>query len=407
MNAGTPLSRPDDDRSSSRPDARSRRAVLALAGAGLATGLAGCLGGSNGDGDGTDDGSGDGDGDGDGTSTGTDTNTPYPTVDVSYRGRFQRVGLAPAVNDAGVELGTWADDGLNVTYVTASGAQAAAKSVASGKDMFGNGGIAAVLQLIESGAPLTVIGQIAGPMGGVVSMADTGIEDWTDLEGKTIGVFPFGSTGPAAKAAMRRKDVDLSTITFQNIQPGAGQKLLLSGKLDGVVRYFPQILTRLEAQGEQARALKTADVLGHLGVTLYTRTKVVEKHPGRVERFVKGWLEAFEPWVTNVDKVIELYEPKAVGEFDPELERKTLPSLYASQAPPKETGLEHGKGWTPADRLQDTIDIFTEAGMLEGSVKPEDVYTNEFVERNHDLAVDTAELLYDRMEDFDVGPDYV
>lgn len=390
-----------------RPDHRfdrtSRRAVLALTGTTLATSLAGCLGGGQGTeqepvpGTAVD------------TTTPTDATTPEPEpmTSISYRGRFPRVGLAPAVNDAGIVLGTWEEQRLDVEYVTASGAQAAAKSVASGKDQFGNGGMAAVLQLIEKGAPLVVIGQIADPMAGIVSLQKTDITEWTDLEGKVVGQFPFGSTAPAAKVAMRREGVDVSKVTFQNIQPGSGQKLLLSGKLDAVVRYFPQMVERLEYEGTQANVLKTGASLDHLGVALYTRREFVEEQPDMVDRFVKGWLNAFQLWATDVDEVIDLYKPLAVGEFNEELERETLPGLYASHVPPKEMGKKYGKGWTPKDQLQNTLDVFESTDMLEGTLSPEDVYTNQFIEQNQELAIETAKTLYDALERYDVGPNYV
>lgn len=365
----------------------SRRSVLALAGAGAATSLAGCLGSA-------------------GPTQGLVFGKEMP--EITYRGRFKRVGLAPAVNDAGVELGSWEEQGLDVQYKTASGSKAAAKSVASGKDAFGNGGLAAVLQLIEDGAPLVVIGQILDPMGGIVSLEETGITSWTDLEGKVVGLYPFGSTGPAARAAMRTEGVDLEKVTFQNVQPGSALKLLLDGKIDAMIKYFPQMKVRLEYEGKQANVLKTSDPLDHLGVTLYTRRALVENNPERVDRFVKGWLNAFQIWATKVDQVVELYEPLAAGEFNTELERRTIPLLYSAQVPPKDVGTRYGKGWTPADQTRNTIEVFTDAGMLDGSVSPEEVYTNEFIERNRDLAIETAEKLYATLEqNYDVGPNYV
>lgn len=390
----------DDERSTR---GRSRRAILGMAGAGVVTAVAGCLGSANTIGnDTTTDTTTSRDTTTDDASTTTTANQP-----VTYRGRFKRVGLAPAVNDAGIAMGAWADQGLDVEYVTASGAQAAAKSVASGKERFGNGGIAAVMQLIESGAPLVVIGQIAGPMGGIVSLADTGIESWSDLEGKVVGMFPFGSTGPAAKAAMRTAGVDLSRVTFQNVQPGAGLKLLLNGNVDAMIKYFPQMKERLEYEGRSANVLKTEDQLGHLGVTLYTRRDVVADEPDLVDRFVKGWLHAIQLWATRTEEVLDLYAPLAAGDFNVELERRTLGALYASHAPSKDIGLAHGKGWTPPKKLQRTIDVFTEAGLIEGAVTPADVYTNRFIDQNQELAIETAKTLYETLENYDVGPNYV
>lgn len=327
--------------------------------------------------------------------------------DITYQGRFDRIGLAPAVNDAGVELGIWEEEGLSVSYETASGGQQAASAVSSGEARFGNADVAAVLQLAEKDAPLTIIGNIAGPMDGVVSLEGTPLDEWTDLEGLTVGVFPFGPTGAAAKAAMRREGVDLDTIEFQIMQPGNGQKLLLDGTLDAVVRYFPQIQTRLEDQGESVNVLKTADVLGHLGIMLYAHDDVIENHPGWVNSFVRGWLKSFQVWATDVDTVIELYKPLAVGEFNEELERKTLPALYSSQAPSRDIGEEYGKGWLVTEDMQNTIDVFADTELLDGDVEAEEVFTNRFIEQNRDLAVETAEALYGALESYDVGPDYL
>lgn len=362
---------------------RSRRAFLAAAGAGITASLAGC------------------------SALGTGNSSPEDLPDITYQGRFDRVGLAPAVNDAGVKTGTWEDEGLSVSYETASGGQQAASTVASGEAEFGNADVAPVLQLIENDAPLTIIGNIAGPIDGVVSLEGTPLSEWADLEGLTVGMFPFGSTGPAAKAAMRREGVDLDAIQFQNIQPGNGQRLLLDGSLDAVIRYFPQIKTRLEAQGESVNVLKTVDVLGHLGVMLYAHNDLVENQPDRVDAFVRGWLKAFQLWATDIDRVIELYKPLAVGEFDEDLERKTLPALYSSQAPSREIGDEYGKGWIRDEAMQNTIEAFSETELLDGDVTADEAYTNRFIEQNSDLAVETAQALYGALEDYDVGPDYL
>lgn len=368
------------------------------AGTGAAASLAGCIGGTNAGGspDSTTS-----------TTDGTTTTTQGPMPEIVYRGRFKRVGLAPAVNDAGVKHGIWKDQGLDVSYKTSSGGQAAAKSVANGKDQFGNGGITAVMQLVEQGAPLKVIGQIAGPMGGVVSLEKTDITDWSDLEGKTVGRFPFGATGPAAEAAMRRAGVDVDAVQFRNVQPGSGLKLLLNGTIDAMVKYFPQMSDRLEYEGHSANVLKTQDVLHHLGITLYTRQDVIDEHPDRVDAFVKGWLNAFQFWATHLDEAIDLYRPLMVGDVNMDLERETVPELYASQAPSKDIGLKHGKGWTPKEGVQRTIEVFSDTKLIDGTVAADDVYTNRFIENNQALAIETAKALYGALENYDIGPDYI
>lgn len=368
------------DRDSTEPTP-SRRQLLAAGGAVAAGGLSGCLG----------------------VIGGTDDEM----AEITYRHRYKRAGIGTGMNDAAVALGAWEDQGLDVSFETSSGSYAAAKSVAAGKDMFGNGGVAAPLGLRQQGEDLVILGQLYSPMGGVVSTGEHGIETWGDLEGKTIGTFPYGSSGPTAKAAMRRKGVDLSTITFQEIQPGSGYKFLTEGTIDAQVQWVTTVIPRLESNGYDPNVLVTGQVLDHLGVTLYTRRAVVDEQPDLVERFVRGWLEAYQIFADRVDKLLEIYKPKAIEGFDEDIAMASYPTYLAGAAPVESIGRQYGKGWIPPVKADETATIFEEAGLLDGAVSIDDAYTNEFVDRNRDYAVETAEALYDRLEDFDVGPDYL
>jgi NitT/TauT family transport system substrate-binding protein len=372
----------------------SRRGLLAAGGASAVAALAGCLGGSSGDGGSTPA----------GTATGTATETES-VESVSYRNRYKRVGIGTGMNDAAIATGLWEEEGLDVSFKPSSGSTAAAKAVASGKDTFGNGEAVAPLSLMEKAESLVVVGQLYDPLEGIVTTGEHGITTWTDLEGKTVGQSPQG--GNITKVALRRKGVDLSKIDFQNVQSGSGTQLLISGQIDASMKWFVLEEPRLKSRGYSPTVLPSAPVLNHLGVTLFTRQEVVDNQPELVNDFVRGWLKAHKLFATNVDKVFEVYEPKASEYFNPELNREALPTFHAAQAPPKSIGQEHGKGWIPSSKVERTIDVLEDADMLDGSLSTEAAYTNEFIERNEDLAVETANAIYDRLSEFDIGPDYV
>lgn len=380
---------------------RSRRAFLASAAA-ASVAVAGCTGTSSepaGDTPGT---TSEPSGDTTGTSPGSGA---MPSV--KYRHRFKFLGLGSAPNSAGVEMGLWEEEGVNVEFLPSSGSQAAAQSVAQGKDMFGNGETVAPLKLIQKGAPLTIIGQVIDPLGGVISLAETGIESWADLEGKTIGRFPWATTGKLAPQAMAKQGADPETVTWRNMQPGAQEKLLIQGEIDAAVAYFPQAEVRLQAKGHETNSLALSEVLPYLGVSLFTRDEIVENRPELVNRFVRGWLKANRVFATKLDRVVEI-QKNYVASFNEEVERKTVGPLYAARVPRRELGTEYGKGWTPPEALRGTQEVLHEAGMLEETRSIDTYYTNEYIERNRDLAVDTAKAYYERLsQDFDVGPNYV
>lgn len=326
-------------------------------------------------------------------------------TEVTFRHRYARTDIGAGAFDTAIEMGVWEDEGLDVSFKTSSGGQAAAKSVANGKDMFGNGGVSAPLGLSDQG--LVCIGQLYDPLGGILSLSETGIETWADLEGKTVGQFPFGGTAPVAKAAMREEGVDLSEITFKNLQPGTDNRLLIEGEIDASISYFVNDVAWFDKRGYTANVLKPSNVLDHLGVMLFTRQEAIENQPDVVDSFVRGWLRSYQIFANQIDKVIEIYKPKAVEGWDEEIQRESLPNYYSAMVPSKDIGQEKGKGWIQPSRMDETVTIFENADVLEDSVTPEDTYTNEFIDQNRDIAVESANEIYDRLKDFDVGPNHV
>ncbi|MEF8826718.1 MAG: ABC transporter substrate-binding protein [Halapricum sp.] len=325
--------------------------------------------------------------------------------DVSYRHRFERTGLASAVNDGGIKLGTWESEGLNVEFRESSGSQATVQSVQQGEDEFGNASTAAILQAIEEGGSLTAFGHVIEPMDGVVSLAESDITSWTDLEGKTVGVFPWSIQDGLAEVAMRQNGGDSDTLAFQNVQPGAHNTLLMEGELDANISYWPQSKVRLENKGYGVNTLDISSVLNHLGVCLFTRDELVENDPDLVNKFVRGWMKAHEKFVTDLEAVIDAHREQVV-EFDEELERQTLGPIYASRVPPKDIGQEHGKGWIPNEKMENTLSVLDEIDQLSGTLSAGEAYTNEFIEDNKELAVDTASVYYEELENnYEVGPE--
>ena len=363
----------------------TRRAFLAAGATAVLASVAGCTGG-------------------DGGSTSTPTESP-PSV--RYRHRYKRSGLDAAPNDAGVELGIWEEEGVEVDFVTSSGSQAAVKSVAQGNDEFGNAEISALLRQMQQDSSLRIIGQVIDPMAGIVSVGEAGIEDWTDLEGKVIGRYPFGATGPLAMAAMSKEGGDPDAVETRNMQPGSEEQLLMQGKIDAAVTYFPQAVARLQTNGYETNVLIISDVLENLGVSLFTRKQVIDQQPETVNKFVRGWLRAHKVFATDLDRVIEAYRDN-VPQFNEDLARMTVGPIYASRVPPEDVGTSRGKGWTPPEQLRTTQSVFREAGLLEQDLALEEYFTNEYIEGNQELAVETAKAYYDALEtNYDIGPNYV
>ena len=323
--------------------------------------------------------------------------------EVTYRHRFDRSGIGSAGYDAGVELGIWEEEGLSVDFDISSGSEAAAQSVASGADEFANAEVAAVLKLIDEGAPLTIIAQETTPLGGIISLDDTGIETWDDLTGQVVGRFPWGVTGSLGAAAMQQEGVDSTAVEWRNVNPGAHIVLLLEGEIDAAVAYYPQAVARLNHMGHETTVFPLSSVLDHLGNTVVTHDNLVTEDPEIVNQFIRGWLRAHRTFITDPDEVIDIHE-SIVAEFDEVVERKVLGSVLASRIAP-EIDLVHGMGWTPEDRMENTLEVLAGIDLIDDELPEGTTFTNQFIEENQTLAIETAELYRDILTaDYDVGP---
>lgn len=325
--------------------------------------------------------------------------------EVSYRHRYKLEGLSPAANVAGVELGTWESEDLDVTFQESSGSQATVQAVSGGEDDFGNASTAAILQGIEEGASLTAFGHVLEPMSGVVSLEKTGITSWEDLEGKKVGNFPWSISSDLALEALERQGGNPEAVNLVKVQPGSHNTLLMEGEIDANISYWPQSKIRLENNGYEVNALRLDNVLNYLGVSLFTRNEIIENQPETVNKFVRGWLNAQRKFVTDLEAVVDAYSDE-VTDLNMELERQTLGALYASRVPTREIGNEHGFGWIPSDKIRNSEDVLGSIGKINGDFKLKNVYTNQFMKNNEKLAKEVADVYYEELQsNWEFGPD--
>ena len=134
---------------------------------------------------------------------------------------------------AAVDLGFYADEGLDVTILEGAVEIVPQQVVASGGAEFGLAWAPKVLASNEQGANLVNIAQVFQRSGTLeVSFVDTGIESVEDFAGMRIGTWGFGNEHELF-AAMRAVDIDpenADDVTV--IQQPFDMSLLLNGELD-------------------------------------------------------------------------------------------------------------------------------------------------------------------------------
>lgn len=368
-----------------------RRDVLAAGGVTAAAAVAGCLGFTKGPSD---------------TDSSSTTDTTMPSV--TYLHNFRYISKTVSVPDGAEEEGLWTKEGIDVDFQTTTGAKKAAKAVASGKAEFGNGDYGTITQMINKGAPLTIIGHIHYPLDGVVAKGDW-LDRFKDLEGKVVG--QYDPEKPRLKEAIRRDGGDPSKVEWQTVSPGAATKLLVTGKVDAAAAYWPPNLIRLQNRGYEASALSTAEKLNYMGLALYGHRDVVENKPDLTNSFVRGQMNAWKWGANNPDEVAKVYRAAkniSKEEYQKQYQDKWFGYYLASILPARETAMSEGFGWVDKDRLQQTLNLYTEIDIID-EAKPVDEYLNlGWIEQNKELAIDTAEAILTRLdEDYPFGTDEI
>jgi ABC-type nitrate/sulfonate/bicarbonate transport system substrate-binding protein len=376
-----------------------RRDVLAAGGAAAAATVAGCLatGGSDDPADTVATG---------GSDDTTDTETALPSA--IYRHNFRRMSMNSGVRDGTEQKGIWREEGVDVDFKSSTGAKKAAKAVASGNAAFGNGDYGTLVQMINKGAPLSIIGHIHYPLDGVVATGDW-LDSFTDLEGKTVA--KYDPKKPRLREAIRRDGGDPEKVNWQIVNPGSATKLLANGEVDAASAYWPPNVIRLQSRGIETSALSTSKKLNYIGMAVYTNTNVIEKQPDAVGGFLRGVMKGWKWGANNPKEVAEVYRENAdVSEeaFDGSYQYKWFGYYLASMLPDRETAKEKGFGWVDMDRFQQTLDLYTEIDILDEADPAEEYVDLRWFEDNQDLAVETAEAILNRLdEDYEFGTDMI
>lgn len=134
---------------------------------------------------------------------------------------------------AAVDMGFYADEGLDVTILEGAVEIVPQQVVAAGGAEFGIAWVPKVLESREAGANLVNIAQVFQRSGTLeVSFVDSGIESVEDFRGRRIGTWGFGNEHELF-AAMRAVGIDpLNIDDVEVIQQPFDMSLLLSGELD-------------------------------------------------------------------------------------------------------------------------------------------------------------------------------
>ncbi len=189
------------------------------------------------------------------------------------------------------------------------------KSVALGGDTFGVAGAERVLQAIEKGADLVVIGVVNQVSPSVfVVHENSSIMTPKDFEGHTVGVLSGSNTEIAYRAMVARAGVDSSKMHEVEISydlPG-----FISKKFDVLPAFAYDEPLSLRQENVDIRLIEPEKFgIKIIGNVYFTTRKTFEGNRSLVDHFVKGIMQGWEWAFEHPEESIEM-----LRELDPKLD---------------------------------------------------------------------------------------
>jgi NitT/TauT family transport system substrate-binding protein len=293
------------------------------------------------------------------------------------------------------ERGYYREEGLDVVIDTGNGSAGAITQVAGGAYDGASADFASLIQhnLANPGRRLLAAAiQYDKNPNALIVHADSPIRVPRDFAGKKIAGQPFNASRALFPIFARAQGIPTDGVQWQNVDPGLGNQLFMRREVDAVAFFFFTGLINLQAAGvapDKMRTFVYADYgLQGYGNAIVVNPALAQSNPRALSGFVRattrGWLDCIaDPEAGG--RAVKAREALA----DQALETARLRMITEGTMVTPDT---RANGWgaaTPA-RIRATIEETISAFGLQGSLAPEDVFTDRFLAPPADRRIRSA-----------------
>ena len=277
----------------------------------------------------------------------------------------------------GVEKGFYKAEGIDLTINEGRGSANTVQVVAAGSDTFGLADSSSVIGLAAKGAEVKSVMNVLSSTGfSVVSLASSGIRTPKDLEGKSLAVSAGDPLRQLFEALAAHHKLDLSKITFVQVDPAAKVVTVLEKRADALLGGADDQFFLIKYRGQEPHALRFADNGANIvGMTIATKLDTIKAKPDLVKRFVRATIKSWDEAKKNPDAAVD-----AAVKVKPDINRQSTKDqmlvdfeLMDSPNAKGRTGFGDQKDW------EQTIELLKKYRGLETTSDWTAFHTNEFL----------------------------
>ena len=273
--------------------------------------------------------------------------------------------------------GYYAEEGLDVEFVSAKGGVDVAKQVGAGNAVIGGGIGDTPLIVRANGIPVKAVAVLGG--GSLMILAtdrDAGIDGIEALKGRTVTTMAYQDTtfyallGMLASVGLTRNDIDA-----QAAGPANTWKLFIAGEAHAMAA-VPDWIAIARAQGKNMNLFPADDHFRSMAQAIIAADDTIAEQPELVGKLVRATLRGMkdimaDPAAASVDYV------KAVPQHEgKEKAMEAVFRLYNQYVYPGQSTL----GAMDEARLAALQEFYVTQGIVREAVPVEDLYTNRFVQ---------------------------
>ncbi|TAN05838.1 MAG: hypothetical protein EPN45_09195 [Rhizobiaceae bacterium] len=281
-----------------------------------------------------------------------------------------------------LEKGLYKKEGLDVTIHEGQGSATVVQQLGRGQNQLALVDCSTLLFAVEKGLPVTVVMRVVSNILGIIYPADAPIKSPKGLEGKIIAFAPSESSGMAFSALMAADGGDIKKVNILNPATGAKNTLLLEHRVDAIpgnINVQPQ---QLEAKGMKVGHFLYSDFgVKLMGQGVVANNTFLKEHPDAVKRFLAATVEAIKMAKANPEAAVD-----AIIEAHPELRQNR--AIYLSQWQASLPGLttpdtkDLPMGTMLASDWKEMQQVMEKGGVLNPTVAPEKIFSNDYLPKN-------------------------
>ncbi len=209
----------------------------------------------------------------------------------------------------------------------------------------------------------------------VVALEGSGIQQPADLAGEKIGIpETFGASyigwrALAAEHGLSDEDVQLEVIGYTQLAN------LTEGRVDAAVVYANNEPVQLEQMGEPFVFFPVADEVSLVSNGLITNEATLEKNPDLARAFARAFLKGLRDTLEDPDAAFDICREYVEGLDENEETQRAVLEASMDYWRGDALGVSNLQAW------QNTVEVMTNAGLLEEEVAAEQAFTNDMLPR--------------------------